>query len=122
PGAPVPPGGGHEYVLDYEAYVTDVAPVLAARGCDTVACHGGGIRGTYALSPADDKDFPFDFAQARLQVLPAAPATSPLLQKPLDPAAGGAAHAADPQQSGFPATSDPGYQAILAWIEAGEYR
>ncbi len=121
-GDPTPPGGGRAYVLDYDAYVATVAPVLTARGCDTVACHGGGIRGTFALSPAADKDFTFDFDQAALQVDPADPAASPLLQKPLDEAAGGAAHAGSQAADGFAGTDDPDYQAILAWIEAGEYR
>lgn len=120
--APEPPGGGREYVLDQDLFTATVAPVFTAKGCDTIECHGGGFRGTFALSPLDDKDLDFEFAQASLQVDGETPAQSPLLLKPLAPAAGGAAHAADPAQHGFLSTDDPGYQAILQWIEAGEFR
>jgi len=81
PVAPAPPTGGVEYVYDAARFAADVAPVLGARGCDTVACHGGGIRGTFALSPVGDKDLDFDFAQAVLQVDGDDPAASPLLRK-----------------------------------------
>lgn len=64
----------------------------------------------------------FDFLQVIRQVDPAQLANSPLLMKPLAPAAGGDVHTADPEVSGFMTTDDPDYQAILAWIEAGEYR
>jgi len=119
---PQPPSGGQAYVLDYNAFVTAIDPILTARGCDNASCHGGGIRGTFELSPAGDKNVDLDFEQACLQVNGTDPAASALLMKPLDPNAGGAAHAADPQQYGFTSTNDPDYQSILAWIEAGEYR
>ena len=122
PGTPAAPTGGRRYVLDAATYTTDVGPRLSARGCDSIACHGGGLRGTFELSPADDKDPDFDFLQVARQVDPATPALSNILQKPLAPAAGGAVHAADPAVSGFLSTADPDYQLILAWIEAGEYQ
>ena len=114
-------GGGQQFVLDYDVFAAEIDTILTANGCDNLSCHGGGIRGTFALSPANNKDVAFDFAQARLQVDGNDPAASPLLMKPLAPEGGGAAHAADPAQYGFPDTSDPDYQAIRAWIEAGEF-
>ena len=119
---PEPPSGGQEFVLDYDVFANNIVPILTANGCDNTACHGGGIRGTFQLSPSSDKDIDVDFAPASLQVNAADPASSPLLMKPLAEAAGGDVHTADPQQFGFMSTSDPDYQAILAWIEAGEYR
>lgn len=120
PVAPAPPTGGVEYVYDAARFAADVAPVLGARGCDTVACHGGGIRGTFALSPVGDKDLDFDFAQAVLQVDGDDPAASPLLRKPLAVGAGGVPHAGDADGGLFATTADSGYQAILAWVAAGE--
>ena len=120
PVAPQPPTGGQEFVVDAAVFAATVAPILSNRGCDNVACHGGGLRGSFELSPFDAKNVDFDFAQARLQIDPVDPAHSNLLMKPLDPAAGGAVHTAPASQSGFLATDDPDYQAILAWILAGE--
>lgn len=122
PGDPAPPSGGQVYVLDEEAYGTVIAPVLAGKGCDNLDCHGGGLRGTFQLSPDDDKDLAYDFAQVVLHVDPENPAASSLLLKPLDPTAGGDVHTAPSEHFGFMDTTDPDYQAILAWIEAGEYR
>jgi len=119
---PPAPSGGQAFVLDFDVFATEIDSILTANGCDNLTCHGGGIRGTFELSPVNAKDIAMDFAQASLQVNGTDPASSTLLMKPLAEAAGGAAHAADPAQFGFTATSDPGYQAILAWIEAGEYR
>lgn len=119
---PPPPGGGSTYVLDYDVFVADVEPIFTARGCDNLSCHGGGIRGTFQLSPVDDKDIALDFAQARLQVDGNAPADSPLLQKPLSETAGGVAHAATAPGHSFDSVDDPDYRTILAWIEAGEFR
>lgn len=117
--APEPPGGGQTFVLDFAAFETSVAPILTARGCDNLSCHGGGIRGTFELSPVDDKDLAFDFAQSRLQVNGTEPAASTLLLKPLDEGAGGTAHGGG---AAFASPGDPDYQTLLAWIEAGEYR
>ena len=119
---PQAPSGGEEYILDYGIFAAQIDSILSDRGCDTMACHGGGIRGTFQLSPETDKDVDLDFAQASLQVNPEDPAASPLLTKPLAEWAGGLVHTADTKQSGLLTTNDAGYQAILAWIEAGEYR
>jgi len=113
---PTPPGGGQRLELSAERFAAEVEPVLMARGCDAGGdCHGGGIRGTFELSPASAKDVEFDFEQARLQVRPTDRAESPLLTKPLAEPLGGAPHSYEP----FTSTDDPDYQVILAWINAG---
>ena len=122
PTDPTAPVGGQEFVVDKAAFIATVYPLFTSKGCDNTACHGGGIRGSFQLSPFDDKNADFDFEQTTWQLNPLAPETSALLTKPLDEAAGGAAHTAASAQYGFMTTSDPDYQAILAWIEAGELR
>jgi len=119
---PTPPSGGQQFVLDYDVFATTIDSILTAKGCDNIACHGGGIRGTFELSPSTAKDIDFDYAQASLQVDAADPPSSPLLMKPLDELVGGSVHTASSSQSGFLTTADPDYQTILAWIQAGEYR
>jgi hypothetical protein len=119
PGAgPTPPGGGEAYQLDFVQFETAVSPVLVDFGCHAVECHGGGIRGTFELSPLAEHDPAFDFEQARLQVSPWSPETSPLLTKPLAAEAGGEAHGWEP----FASSDDAGYQAILDWILDGEFQ
>jgi hypothetical protein len=117
---PEPPSGGREYVLDYDVFAAEIDTILTAHGCDNLSCHGGGIRGTFELSPAGDKDVRMDFRQAGYQVDADDPAASRLLMKPLDEDAVGTAHTA--QSGGWTSTSDRDYQTILAWIEAGVYR
>ncbi len=106
--------------MDKAQFVATVYPLFTSKGCDNIACHGGGLRGSFQLSPFDDKDADFDFAQANWQLDPVEPENSNLLTKPLAEAEGGAVHTADAAQHGFLSKSDPGYQAILNWIEAGE--
>lgn len=119
PAGPDVAGGGQERILDYDRFVLDVAPVFAQRGCDANGdCHGGGIRGAFALSPASDKDLRFDFEQAVDQIDDLVPEQSALLRKPLAESAGGSPHGV----TAFADVDDPGYRAILAWIEAGELR
>ena len=114
--SPPPPDGGAELVLDYERYVADVAPVLERHGCDAGGdCHGGGIRGSLALSPQGAKDPAFDFAQVVLQVSPTSIPSSPILTEPLALDAGGTPHGVKP----FATTADEDYQLVRAWIEAG---
>jgi hypothetical protein len=113
---PIPPGGGQTLLLDFTQFEQTVAPVLMARGCDATGdCHGGGIRGTLALSPPGAKNVQFDFDQVVLQVSAANRSASPILTEPLALAAGGTPHSVKP----FSSTSDADYQAILAWIMAG---
>ena len=116
---PEPPGGGADFELSFEDFATSVEPILTERGCDAGGgCHGGGIRGTFALSPRDEKSPVFDFEQARLQVNPLDVARSPILSKPLREEAGGAPHAYKP----FATKDDPDYRAIEAWILRGVLR
>ena len=115
---PTPPGGGADFALDAAIFRDAVAPVLAQYGCHAMECHGGGIRGTYQLSPPDALDPDFDFEQTRWQVDPYEPLTSPVLGKPLREDAGGAPHAWEP----FDSADHAGYRAIRDWILAGEFR
>jgi len=117
PLAPVQaPSGGHTLVLDYDEFVLTVEPVLSQQGCDAGGdCHGGGIRGTFELSPDNAKDARFDFDQAVLQVSPTQRDSSRLLTKPLAIAAGGVPHAVKV----FASVDDPGFQAIHLWIQHG---
>jgi hypothetical protein len=93
-----------------------VAPVIERHGCAAAGdCHGGGIRGTLQLSPAEAKDLAYDFAQVSLQVTAGAPDASPILTEPLALDAGGTPHAIKP----FASTADSGYQAIHGWITDG---
>lgn len=111
---PDPPGGGTHFTLDYARFVDEVEPILARRGCAAVGdCHGGGVRGTFALSPLDARDPAYDFAQASLQVDGYHPVESPLLTKPLALAAGGSPHAAKP----FTDRDDLDFVALEAWVE-----
>ena len=113
---PPPPGGGMRLVLGYAMFASSVEPVLGAHGCDAAGdCHGGGIRGTLELSPPTAKDTLFDFDQVRLQVSPAVAESSDILLRPLALTAGGRPH----PYKAFADTTDPGYQAIIAWIRAG---
>jgi hypothetical protein len=106
-------------VLGFQQFESSVYPILSRHGCDAGgACHGGGIRGTLALSPQDDKDPNFDFLQVGLQTDGTNPVVSPILTKPLAVNAGGTAHSYE----GFLSTSDEDYQAILAWSEDGEFQ
>ncbi len=117
PTAPVPPpSGGVTLTLPYDEFVASIEPLLTQHGCDAGGdCHGGGIRGTFELSPAGAKDTQFDFEQASLQVSPTHRDSSRLLRKPLALDAGGSPHAVKV----FASTSDPDYQAIRAWIQNG---
>ncbi len=113
-GPPDPPSGGQDFVLDFDRFQAEVAPVLVEYGCHAAQCHGGGIRGTYELSPSGN-DPTFDFDQSALQVNPYDRLESPLLTRPL---AGATPHAHEP----FADDSDPGYVAIRDWILAGEFQ
>lgn len=116
---PPPPSGGHTLSLDYDEFAQSVEPVLTQNGCDAGGdCHGGGIRGTFELSPAGAKNTRFDFDQAVLQVSPTSRDSSHLLTKPLALSAGGVPHGVKV----FDSVDDPGYQAIHLWIQHGVLR
>lgn len=120
PTAPPPaPGGGQVLVLDFTTFAETVEPALQRRGCDTGNdCHGGGIRGTLALSPRDAKNVQYDFEQVSLQVSTLSPDSSRILLKPLAVEAGGSPHASKP----FASRADTDYVAIRAWIASGVLR
>jgi hypothetical protein len=117
--APTPPTGGQTYVLDYDTFSATVDPILSGLGCDNLNCHGGGIRGTFQLSPPNAKDTHFDFSQACMQITPLDPKNSPLAMKPLAEECGGATHGGG---AFFFALDDPNYVAILQWVESGEFK
>jgi hypothetical protein len=113
---PSPPSGGHVLVLSFADFQSSVSPVLERQGCDAGGdCHGGGIRGTFQLSPSTAKDLQFDFDQVVMQAYPTVRDSSPILTRPLAIAAGGTAHPFKP----FATTSDPDYVSIRTWIMAG---
>jgi len=119
PTGPDVAGGGQERILDFETFRTAVAPVLHARGCSANGdCHGGGLRGSFELSPAASPDATFDFNQAVEQIDDLDPSASSLLLKPLAVEAGGDPHAF----VAFTSTDDADYRTILEWIAAGELR
>ncbi|HEX6791593.1 MAG TPA: hypothetical protein VF247_09815, partial [Candidatus Krumholzibacteria bacterium] len=109
----------HAYVMSYDEFVANVAPVFSENGCDNATCHGGTTGVEFRLSPRDAKDPEFDFEQACRQVYPQDPLESPLLMKPLAEECGGDTHAGGAYFYSF---DDPDYVAMLTWIENGEYR
>lgn len=120
--SPAPPGGDESFQLDPQTFEDSVLPVLTARGCSNVLCHGGGPRGSFELSPPDAPNPGFDFEQVSLQVHGWEPEASPILLKPLSQDAGGVDHAGEGLADGFDSTSEPDYILIRDWILAGEYR
>jgi hypothetical protein len=117
---PPPAGGGQQLDLSFEQFEQSVDSILIRHGCDATGdCHGGGIRGSFELSPPGAKDVRFDFDQASLQVLASDREMSPILTEPLAIAAGGTPHAgAKP----FASTGDPDYQVLRQWILDGVMR
>jgi hypothetical protein len=117
PTAPVtPPGGGQTLTLSYPEFQQNVEPVLIRHGCDATGdCHGGGIRGTFQLSPPGAKDAAFDYDQSSLQAWAVNRDQSPLLLQPLAIDAGGTPHPFKP----FASTSDTDFVAIRQWIQDG---
>jgi hypothetical protein len=113
---PPPPSGGQSFVYSYDEFAANVEPILVRQGCDATGdCHGGGIRGTFALSPPGAKDVRYDFDQAVLQLSGANPPASRLLTQPLADTAGGTPHPYKP----FASTADTSYQAMLKWVQDG---
>ena len=116
---PVPPAGGQQLVLSYDQFGAEVEPILVRHGCDATGdCHGGGIRGTFELSPPGAKDTQFDFDQVSLQVRSPERDASPILTEPLALPAGGTPHGVKP----FSTTNDSDYVSIRAWIQQAEPR
>ena len=107
-------------MLSFAEFDSLVEPILVSKGCDSVAggdCHGGGIQGTFRLSPPGAKNAQLDFDQASFQVSINPRTSSRLLTKPLKVSAGGTMHGGG--NDFFPDTTDADYQAILKWINDG---
>ncbi|MEZ4650272.1 MAG: hypothetical protein R3E97_16110 [Candidatus Eisenbacteria bacterium] len=93
--------------------------MLDAAGCSAGGdCHGGGIRGSYRLSPIEEKDLELDFEETKLQVYPFDLDQSPLLKKPLAETAGGTRHEYQP----FSDVDDPRYLVLRDWVHGGTYK
>jgi hypothetical protein len=108
---PEPPGFD-DPPLDEEVFVAEVLPVLNARGCSSIHCHGSGTQSFSLTGGADPR---LDYLQAANQVSFEDPAASRLLLKPLAEAAGGLPHNAP---TIFHTTADPDYQTIARWVGA----
>lgn len=121
--------------LDVADFRCNVQPVIAAR-CAFLACHGSGrrpfrayARGRLRLEiPRHEivtgaithAELDANFEMARGFAADDRFDRSPLLLKPLDPAAGGHFHVATDlfgEQDVFTSTDDPGYQKLAAWLD-----
>ena len=102
---------------DYADFKSNVHPVLA-QNCAAGNCHGAESNSlrlvcTIGTTDADVLARWNYFAAVQYLASKAGElATSEILRRPLDPAAGGAYHEGGPI---FPNQSDPGYKAILEW-------
>ena len=105
---------------DYEQFKAKVHPVLALN-CAAGNCHGSESNSLRLVCSAGTTDadvlarWNYFAAVQYLATKPGELATSEILRRPLDPAAGGAYH-----EGGaiFPNQSDAGYTAILEWADA----
>jgi len=114
PTSPEPPGGGRTIDLDYAYFAANVEPILQSRDCSTSGCHGGQGAGMLLLSGGSNPEA--DFNNVLNHTRPWAPATSPLLLKPLAVGAGGMVHGGGDI---FADTTVTDYRTVLRWI-AGE--
>ena len=102
---------------DYEDFKSKVHPVLA-QNCAAGNCHGAESNSLRLVCDIGTTDadvlarWNYFAAVQYLATKPGELATSEILRRPLDPAAGGAYHEGGPI---FPNQSDPGYKAILEW-------
>ena len=120
-----------EWLLDadYEIFVQDVQPIVAAR-CANPSCHGAAGRPFEIYAPEqhrldpgevfldealDEEELNRNFA-CSVAFIQASAEASPLLRKPLDPDAGGSEHAGGVQ---FGDAESSEYQTVLAWIWSG---
>ena len=105
---------------DYEQFKSKVHPVLAAS-CAAGNCHGSESNSLRLVCQVGNTDadvlarWNYFAAVQYLATRPGELATSEILRRPLDPAAGGAYH-----EGGaiFVNQADPGYTAILEWANA----
>jgi hypothetical protein len=108
---PEPPGLD-DPPLDRAAFTSEVLPVFDRRGCSSIHCHGSG---THPFPLTGGADPELDFLRAADQVSFSHPGASPLLLKPLAPAAGGLPHSAP---AIFISTSDPDFLVLARWVGA----
>lgn len=119
---------------DRAAFEADIYPILL-RDCGFVACHGDGGRafrvvgpGRTRLDPLDALDAPPTTAELdatyerTVSMLATAetPGDTLLLRKPLDAAAGGAAHQGVDRfgRNVYASREDASWQALEAWVSA----
>jgi hypothetical protein len=102
---------------DYEDFKSKVHPVLA-QSCAAGNCHGAESNSLRFVCAAGTTDadvlarWNYFAAVQYLATKAGELATSEILRRPLDPAAGGAYHEGGPI---FTSQSDPGYTALLEW-------
>lgn len=108
---PEPPGLDDPR-LDRAVFTSEVLPVFERQGCSSIHCHGSGTH-PFPLTAGADPEL--DFLRAADQISFDDPAASPLLRKPLAPAAGGVPHNAP---AIFTATTDPDYLILSRWVGA----
>ena len=112
PVRPEPPGGGRQLDLDEVYFTRHVESIFTARGCtQTDGCHGGQGAGMLLLSGGLHPHS--DFVAVVPHTRPWDPRTSPLLLKPLAPAAGGVVHGGGEI---FADSLDADYRTLRAWI------
>jgi hypothetical protein len=124
PGDPVAPPSA-----DYDLYVDTVHPVFESS-CSNPSCHGNGQRPfevfaarrnrldpaeLYRATPLSDEELALDFERSCGFLVDLDRAEDcALLNKPLAPSAGGTTHGGETQ---FADREEPGYQAILRWVD-----
>ena len=129
-GANSPPPQARDFptAADIESYRSKVESVFTTdRGGTTpgyaacVMCHTWQTKVRFTLeTPATDAGWTVEQSRRNFEVVTqlvntAAPATSRLLLKPLDPAAGGMGHTGG---TFWKSRTDPEYLAVLKWIES----
>lgn len=100
----------------YQAYVANVAPLLR-ESCAFSTCHGSAQSDFYVTCGDTDAERDFNFLRVASFVSPAGVAVeqSELLQRPLDPRAGGVSHTGG---AFFSSTSDEGWTRLRAFATA----
>lgn len=114
--------------VNFEA---NVLPVLI-RDCSFPACHGSPVRffqvyglghgrllpGARALDPLSPEELELAYQRSLSMIDPHAPASSPLLRKPLAPNAGGAGHKGVDRlgRDVYQSAADAGFKVLEQWV------